>query len=241
MAATNLPLDAPLPDPARQAWRTYAERLNSGRRREAHAELDRFLVLIGETDRTDGERFCRWLCDWCLERGRDGLEFTLAERVVRPYLHGAVLEGRMPHIRWLLARGVAQRQADDVAHVVGVDTVLRAAIAVDPFDVRSWRSLFSFHVEIADWRAHHLDESKLVAPEEECLEGLRDARRILGLAPAGAIEAGDVAWLEDLEAMFADWRDYDESDRSLTFPQFTASRGHRYWFSRAYYYSDRPH
>ena len=240
MVKCDLPTDAPLPDPSAASWAEYVSLLGRGLRSQARRQLGAFLHDLGATDSVEGERFCRWLCAWCFDRGRRGLEFPLIEAVLLPYLRATAARGQMPHLRWLADLRQAHLDAierlDQDLAALSLTSMLRAAVVSDPRDWRAWRLLFDAHTGEAAYGAHHLDESILILPLDVCLAELHAAREVAIVAPHDALGDERLEELAALERLYDDWQAYVASAVDEPFLEWTARHGRDYTFPAHFYY-----
>jgi hypothetical protein len=112
---------------------------------------------------------------------------------------------------------------------------LEAALSIDPSDVPVRRRLVDMELSKVDYATHHLDESVLLAPLEECRSSLFRAKTLIQGACESKPFADLYGELKEYEQMLDDWVLFNESEYK-DFPKWCRTNGRDYrWCTKVYY------
>lgn len=204
----------------------YCRYREQGLRREAFAELERFLVASRSFDSVTARGAALEILEANarIPESHQFLTHPLTARFLEPTLRSWMEEDAGAHlpVRWL---GLLTRDPD----------LLNKALSACPEDLPVRKILIGFALGWADYATHHLDESSFIGSIDQATSALTRARSLLATAP----EREPLAYLTDeldyFDRLITDWIAYSEHP-SGNFPEWCVARGRHYNYPVKIYY-----
>ncbi|WP_296267560.1 hypothetical protein [Pseudomonas sp. UBA6562] len=212
--------------PELKALASYCRYREQGLRRQAFAELERFLAASRSFDNAIARGAAIEILEANMRTSgaHQFLTQPLVARFLRPTLQDWMeddAEASLP-VRWL---GMLDRDAE----------LLTRALSACPEDLPVRKILIDFALGWVDHATHHLDESVFLGSPEEAILALERAKGLIA-------EAADPEALDHLrdevryfEHLVADWKAFLQAPTG-SFPEWCSERGRDYAMPVKFYY-----
>jgi hypothetical protein len=204
----------------------YCELREKGLRREAFAELDRFLAGTASWDVATQRSIA--LTVLAANRSAPDAHQFLSEPIRRRFIE-PVLD------RWREDEPGNAVPLGELGLLRRDQRLLTRALELDPADDRVRAALAAMLLEYVAHATHHLVEGTFIGSEADAASALAEASDLL----AGISDPAAVRYLrydlEDLRRLLADWQEYQLAPTG-SFPEWCRERNRDHRWSSIYYY-----
>jgi hypothetical protein len=223
-------------------WNVYANKRNSGLKKDANKLLDNMIKYINDLDYIEKVEFVNYICNMKFNQDIDiTFQQPLISAVIFPALVNSIENKEMPQLRLLYQLNVQDlnciKEIENKMGNYSPSAILKMANQIMPSDLKTVSLLLEQYFYCFWFGSHHMPEYVLIEEKEVDfikgeIEGLFSQYKNSGVITDKVL--ADYRYYTEL---YNDWFNFHKVKQEITFKEWCNREEKKYSWLKAYYYN----